>query len=80
MIITVNLVSIYRIKEIEKNFFLVMRTLRIYSQQLLYIIHITLIIFIMLYIISLELIYLITGSLYLLIVHPVPLPPTPRPW
>jgi hypothetical protein len=44
----------YKVKEIENTFFLVMRTFRIYSQQLLYITYSSVIIFIMVYITSME--------------------------
>ena len=44
----------YEDKEIENKFFLVMRTFRIYSQQLSYITYSSVIIFIMVYITSME--------------------------
>ena len=44
----------YKIKEIENKFFLVMTTLRIYSQQLSYITHSSVVILIMVYITPLE--------------------------
>ena len=44
----------YKIKEIENKFFLVMTTFRIYSQQLSYITHSYVVILIMVYITALE--------------------------
>lgn len=64
MMITVNLVSFHNI--IYTQVSLEMRTLRIYSQHLSYIIYCILAIFIMLYLISLIFVYLISESLYLL--------------
>ena len=64
----------------EKIFFLVMRTLRIYSLNNFHIQHTTvLIVFIMLYFTSLVLIYLIIGSLYLLTTFLQFLLPSPPP-
>ena len=56
----------YKVKEIEEEFFPMMRTLRIYTLNQFHIQYTTvLIMLIMLYITSLGLIYLITARLYL---------------